>query len=68
MAIQAEKNAYEFYLSLATYFKDEPQISLMVNYIASMELGHYKILEIEKENALKFEDYDVENPLMHLGP
>ncbi len=68
MAMQAEKNAYEFYLSLATFFKEEPQISLMINYIASMELGHYKIFEIEKENALNFEDYDVENPLMHLGP
>ncbi|MEO0255623.1 MAG: ferritin family protein [candidate division WOR-3 bacterium] len=68
MAMQAEKNAYDFYISLATYFKEEPETAIMINYIASMELGHYKIFEIEKENALKFEDYDVENPLMHLGP
>ncbi len=68
MAMKAEKAAHEFYLSLAPYFKDEPETEQMINYIASMELSHYKIFEIEKENALKFEDYDIENPLMHLGP
>lgn len=68
MAMKAEKAAHDFYISLAPYFKDDPETEQMINYIASMELGHYKIFEIEKENALKFEDYDIENPLMHLGP
>ncbi|MEN3045790.1 MAG: ferritin family protein [Candidatus Hydrothermales bacterium] len=68
MAMEAEKAAYDFYIALASQFKDEPEVEQMINYIASMEMGHYKIFEIERENALKFEDYDIENPLIHLGP
>lgn len=40
----------------------------MLIYIAEMEKGHYKLLEIEKENAEKFEAYNIEWPMMHIGP
>ena len=43
-------------------------IKKMVIYIASMEMGHFKIIEIEKENAEKFEGFNMEWPLMHVGP
>jgi len=67
-AMKAETAAREFYLGLADRFDGQPDIQRMLHYIASMELGHYKILEIEAENARKFEDYDSEWPMMHVGP
>jgi len=67
-AMTAEKAAYNFYLSLAVLFKDEPEMERMLFYIASMEMSHYKILEIEKENAEKFEDYEINWPMTHIGP
>jgi rubrerythrin len=67
-AMKAEMAAREFYLGLADRFDGKPEIQRMLHYIASMELGHYKILEIEAENARKFEDYDSEWPMMHVGP
>ncbi len=38
-----------------------------LEYFANMELGHFKILEIEKENVEKFEEYDDYWPMMHVG-
>ena len=67
-AMKAETAAREFYFGLADRFDEQPEIQRMLHYIASMELGHYKILEIEAENARKFEDYDSEWPMMHVGP
>jgi rubrerythrin len=67
-AMQAEMAARDFYTGIADRFEEQPDVQKMLLYIASMEMGHYKILEIEKENALKFEDYDSEWPLMHVGP
>jgi rubrerythrin len=66
-AMQAEMAAHDFYTILAEQFTDDPQVKKMLLYIATMEKGHYKLLEIEKENAEKFEDYDVEWPMMHIG-
>ncbi|MCX7784728.1 MAG: ferritin family protein [candidate division WOR-3 bacterium] len=67
-AMKAEKAAYDFYTKLTKRFKDSPEIQKMLHYIASMEMGHYRILELEKENAEKFESHDIEWPLMHVGP
>jgi hypothetical protein len=33
-----------------------------------MELGHYKLLEVEKESMERFEEADVYWPMMHIGP
>jgi len=67
-AMKAEMAAHDFYTRLADRFESQLDLKKMLLYIASMELGHYKILEIERDNAKKFEDYDAEWPMMHVGP
>ncbi|MFC1682694.1 ferritin family protein [Candidatus Zixiibacteriota bacterium] len=66
-AMQAEQAARDFYTGLAEKF-EQPDIKKMLHWVASMELGHYLILESERDNARKFEDYDSEWPMMHVGP
>jgi rubrerythrin len=66
-AMEAEQAARDFYTSLAEKF-EQPDIKKMLRWVASMELGHYLILEAERDNAMKFEDYDSEWPMMHVGP
>lgn len=66
--MQAEKAAYDFYNGLASRFKDNQEAAKALSYIALMEMGHYKLLEVEKENAKEFEDVDFEWPMMHIGP
>ena len=67
-AMDAEMAANKFYLGVSNRFKEEKEIFNMLKYIADMEMGHYKLLEIEKENSLKFESYDDFWPMMHSGP
>jgi len=66
--MNAEKAAYYFYLSLANKFKMDEELSRRLKYIASMEMGHYRLLEIEKEQAETYEMYDAEFEMMHVGP
>jgi len=65
-AMQAEKAAYDFYINMAEIFDKEPETKNTILYIATMEMGHYRLFEIERENALKFEDEEI--PMIHLGP
>jgi rubrerythrin len=67
-AMEAEVAAHDFYNKLTGRFEEQPEVKKMLLYIASMEMGHYKILEMERDNAKKFEDYDSEWPMMHVGP
>lgn len=67
-AMVAEMAAHDFYLGVSIRFKDEIEIFNMLKYIADMEMGHYRLLEIEKENSLRFESYDDSWPMMHVGP
>lgn len=67
-AMEAETAAHDFYLGISIRFKDEKDIFNMLKYIADMEMGHYRLLEIEKENSLRFESYDDSWPMMHVGP
>jgi rubrerythrin len=67
-AMEAEKAANEFYIGLAERFKEDNEIKRTLLYIANMERGHYNLFEIEKENALKLEDFDQPWPMMHAGP
>jgi len=67
-AMNAEKAAYYFYLSLANKFKMDEELSHRLKYIASMEMGHYRLLELEKEQAETYEMYDAEFEMMHIGP
>jgi rubrerythrin len=67
-AMNVEQAAQEFYQSLAQLYTDEKQIHHTLNYFADMELGHYKLLEIEKDSMERFEDADVYWPMVHAGP
>lgn len=66
-AMGAEMAANEFYKSLSELFED-PNTKATLTYLAAMEMGHYKLLEIEKEYAERFEDFDEYVPMMHAGP
>lgn len=65
-AMEAEKDAHEFYEGLADRF-DDADIKGMLHYFADMELNHYRILDAEQENMKRFEDFDVEWPMMNVG-
>ncbi len=66
-AMKAEMAAHDFYLSFAARL-DDPELTKTLEYFALMEEGHYELLKVEKENSLKFEDYDEYWPMMHAGP
>ena len=70
MAMKAEQAAVDFYGSFAGALPTEidPQVGLTLMYFSTMEIGHYKMLEIERENLEHFEDYDEYWPMMHAGP
>jgi len=67
-AMGAEMAAHDFYTGLADRLSGEEQVKKTVLYIAAMEMGHYRLLEVERESAEKYEDFDVEWPLTHVGP
>lgn len=55
IAMDAEKSAQEFYMEFSKLFTNDSEIRVTLEYFSTMELGHYKILEIEKESLKKFE-------------
>jgi rubrerythrin len=67
-AMTAEQAAHDFYKSLAQRYTDDQQINRMLSYFSDMELGHYKILEVEKGSMERFEDADIYWPMIHAGP
>lgn len=67
-AMQAEKAAEEFYTQLAEQFAPESRERKMLIYIAAMERGHYRLLDQEREVALRFEESNFTWPMIHLGP
>jgi rubrerythrin len=66
-AMDAELAAKDFYLAFAERFGEVQELRRTLEYFASMEDGHYKILEGEKQNIERFEDYDDYWPMMHMG-
>jgi len=68
MAMNAEMAAYGFYNELAKLYENNPSLKKTIEYVATMEMGHFKLLEIEKDNMRKFEDFDVYLPMIHVGP
>jgi rubrerythrin len=66
-AMVAEQAASDFYGSLSGRFEDE-DIKKTLTYLARMEIGHYRLLEIEKEYLESEEDYEIEWEMMHVGP
>jgi len=67
-AMGAERFANEFYKKLAEEFEKGSKINNTLLYFADMEMGHYKILESEKESIERFEEADVYWPMVHVGP
>ncbi len=66
-AMNAEMAARDFYISFAARL-DDTELKKTLEYFALMEEGHYELLKVEKENSLKFEEYDEYWPMMHVGP
>ena len=67
-AIQAEQAASDFYKSLATRFENESKIHNTLMYFADMEIGHLKLLELEKNNMERYEQDEIYWPMIHVGP
>ena len=67
-AMAAEQSASDFYKSLADRFEEDCKLHNTLIYFSKMEVGHYKILEMEKESMEHFEEGDVYWPMVHVGP
>ena len=67
-AMKAEKYASDFYKSLAERFEEGTKIHNTLLYFSDMEIGHLKILQMEKESMERFEESDVYWPMVHAGP
>lgn len=67
-AMAAEKAAHDFYNLFADRFPADSEMKKTLQYLAIMEDEHYKLLEVEKENMIRFESYDQYWPMMHVGP
>ncbi len=67
-AMTAEQAAHDFYLQLAALFADDAAKRNLLLYFSMMEMGHYKLLEVEKSSLERFEEYDEEQELIHVGP
>lgn len=67
-AMNAEKAASDFYNSLAKRFESESKIHNTLMYFADMEIGHLKLLEMEKNSMERYEEDEVYWPMIHVGP
>ena len=67
-AMKSEESASQFYKSLANRFEAGTKIQNTLLYFSDMEIGHYKILKMEKESMERFEEGDVYWPMVHVGP
>jgi len=67
-AMSAEKAAHDFYLEIARNFVSGSEQHKLLLHIASMEMGHYHLLNLERDNALRTEDFEVTLPMVHVGP
>jgi rubrerythrin len=67
-AMKAEQAASKFYNSLASRFEEGTKLNNTLLYFSDMELGHLKILQMEKESMERFEEGDVYWPMIHAGP
>ena len=67
-AMSAEQSASDFYKRLAGRFEEGTKINNTLLYFSDMEIGHYKILEMEKQSMERYEEDDVYWPMVHAGP
>jgi erythrin-vacuolar iron transport family protein len=66
-AMEAEKAAQKFYKSLAKILPKEDD-KIMLTYLSNIEGGHLYFLNLEREQALRYEDYYETSDMMHAGP
>lgn len=66
LAMKAEKESADFYMRLSGLFSDDPDRKHLLVYFSSMEMGHYKLLELEKENVERIEAHTKERVMVHL--
>jgi rubrerythrin len=66
--METEKAASEFYDSFAELFPENSEVQKNLRYLASMEMGHYRLFELERGNMEKYEMFDSDWPMMHVGP
>ncbi len=66
--MEAEKAASEFYASMAERWGKGEEVHNMLMYFSKMEMGHYNLLEAERDAAAEFEEFEQVWPLMHAGP
>jgi rubrerythrin len=67
-AMAAEQAAHDFYLQLAELFADDPEKKNLLLYFSMMEMGHFKLLDLEKESLERLEEYGEEQEMIHVGP
>ncbi|MBN2346031.1 MAG: ferritin family protein [Candidatus Aminicenantes bacterium] len=67
-AMKAEQAAHDFYLQLADRFADDAEKRNLLLYFSMMEMGHYKLLDLEKSSLERLEEYGEEQELIHVGP
>jgi rubrerythrin len=67
-AMKAEQAAHDFYLQLADLFGSDVEKKNLLLYFSMMEMGHYKLLDLEKSNLERLEEFSQEQELIHLGP
>ncbi|KYK24865.1 hypothetical protein AYK24_05615 [Thermoplasmatales archaeon SG8-52-4] len=67
-AMKSEESASKFYKSLSERFENGSKIHNTLLYFSDMEVGHFKILKMEKESMERFEEGDVYWPMVHVGP
>ncbi len=67
-AMNAEQAAHDFYLQLADLFADDHEKKNLLLYFSMMEMGHYKLLDLEKDSLERLEEYGEEQEMIHVGP
>jgi len=67
-AMKAEQAAKEFYEAFSTRFPEKSVERKLLIYFSNMELGHFRLLDAEKELMAREEWFDTEWPMMHAGP
>ena len=67
VAMAAEKAAQKFYKNLAGKMDSEADKNLLM-YLSNIEGGHYYFLNLEREQALRYEDYYEVSDMMSAGP
>ena len=67
-AMLAEQSVQEYYEAMSELFHDDKNIQKTLLFLSKMELGHYQILKLERDNAKFFDNFEEGWELMHVGP